>query len=130
MYSKIRKKNLRRDFAEANSVIFCIKTELYVYLKNGNVFTKDFLSAYPAKILAKLFLKEGHKKINWLAVIQGDEIYFEYFDKNYQEILETLYYCNKGDGTINQTQKDSLSELAIKNPALFDKYLEFLGKIA
>lgn len=105
------------------------KVTVTLELWNGRIHEQKIVGDKTGISLAKIWRDKYKNTVKWLCVFDDEQIYYEYIDSYYLELLETLYYRNPNKKGDEQYYKNLLTDLNKKNPALFDKYLEYFAEI-
>lgn len=105
------------------------RAKIFLELYNGRLHEQELSNKRVAVIVAKSFRDKYGPEIKWLCVYTNEEVLYEHHSTWYQELLETLYFRNPNKKADEQYYKNLLSDLSIKNPILFDKYLDWIHQI-
>lgn len=109
-----------------------LKTQIVLELWSGRIHQQSSFtnSESTARIIAKNLEDKYGSAVKWLCVYNDEEIFYEYIDSYYLELLETLYNRNPNKVKDKQYYKNLLTDLSESNPLLFDKYLDYFNEIA
>jgi len=103
--------------------------KIFLELYNGRLHEQSLPNKNVAIIVAKGLKKKYGPEVKWLCAYTNEEVLYEHHSSWYQELLETLYFRNPNKKADEQYCKNLLSDLSIKNPILFDKYLDWIHQI-
>ena len=103
--------------------------KIFLELYNGRLHEQSLPNKNVAIIVAKGLKNKYGPEVKWLCAYTNKEVFYEHHSRCYQELLEILYFNISNKKEDSQYYKNLLTYLSKNNPALFDKYLDWIHQI-